>query len=80
VHRNEGSEALMDRREIAVVLRFLVEAEGNLIYGEVVDVDTNASRRFTAWRDLEPTMWAALREALNRAAPAGPDASPGSPH
>lgn len=78
MYRNDGSEALMERREIAVVLRLLVETEGELIYGEVVDVDTNASRRFIAWRDLEPTVRAALREALQRATRS--DDSPRSPH
>lgn len=74
------AETLRDRREIVVVLRLLVATHGDLIYGEVVDVQTEQGRRFAVWPELEPTVQAVLRGVLRRPLNNSTDDEPVSPH
>jgi hypothetical protein len=44
-------------RNVVVVLRLLLDEQGALIHGEVVDASGVTCRRFTAWGELAPSAW-----------------------
>ena len=55
-----GSDALADRRQLVVILRLVAATTGRLLYGEVVDVETGPTGRFSDLRG----MTAAIRSWL----------------
>ena len=46
------SERLADRRPLTLILRLLFDAQGTLVYGEVVDIEGEICGRFIEWPDL----------------------------
>ncbi len=43
---------LADSRYVTLVLRLLIDRQGRLVHGEIVDVDGRTRGRFSEWRDL----------------------------
>jgi hypothetical protein len=53
---------LSDKRQLVVILRLVIASSGQLLYGEVVDVDAGPKGRFVGW----PGLTAAVRARLTR--------------
>jgi hypothetical protein len=68
-----GEDPLADRRVVALVLRVVIDGQGRVLHGEVVEATANRTQRFAGWAGLI----AAVREALSRSAsaaqPEGPE-------
>lgn len=47
-----GGNALAGTRHIAVILRLVVDPDGRLTYGEIVDIEGIPRKRFMRWQDL----------------------------
>lgn len=45
-------ETLADRRQVTVLLRLVLDRQGELVYGQVVDVRGVTQGRFIEWRLL----------------------------
>jgi hypothetical protein len=54
----DQSGSLTGRREVVAVLRLVVSRRGSVLYGEVIDVETESHRTFRDWRGMR----AAIRE------------------
>jgi hypothetical protein len=65
-HRRE--DPLAGRRAVALVLRVVVNPEGVVMHGEVVDAATRDVDRFAGWEGLVST----VRRCLGRAAAVQP--------
>jgi hypothetical protein len=59
-------EALADRRHVVVLLRLVARADGRLVYGELIDVETGAKKRFADWGGQTRLARALLAEAVKR--------------
>lgn len=67
-------EALADRRQLVVILRLVAAATGQLLYGEVIDVETGPTGRFVGWRGMTAAVRSWLASELDD--PAYPDLRP----
>ena len=56
---------LAERRYVSVVIRLVLDRRGSLVYGEAMEVETEVSRRFTAWRQLTASVRACLAGAAD---------------
>ena len=67
-------EALADRRHVVALLRLVARADGRLVYGELIDVETGAKERFADWGGQTRLAKALLAEAVKRRedSPSGP--------
>jgi hypothetical protein len=66
VPEGKVGERLGDKRNVTVVLRLVLDREGELTEGEVVDVDGRPGDRFDHWEEMTP---AVRRLARARGAP-----------
>jgi hypothetical protein len=62
---------LDERRDLAVIVRMVVDERSQLVHGELVDLEGKSHGRFTEWDDLIRLMRSWLDE-LDRDAPATP--------
>jgi hypothetical protein len=53
-------ERLADKRHVTLILRLVVDSDGALAYGEVLDMESGSSARFASWQDLERTIQALI--------------------
>ena len=60
-----GPEALSDKRQLVVILRLVIAPSGQLLYGEVVDVEAGPRGRFVGWAGLTPAVRAWLSRELD---------------
>ena len=54
----------MERRQVILILRLVLDARGRLQYGEAVDTEARSQGRFVGWRGLTRTLrtWLARQE------------------
>jgi hypothetical protein len=64
-------ERLAAIRPFVVVVRFVVEASGRVLYGEVVDSLTGTAHRFVGLQGLSAAIGSWLKEAIRKPAPDG---------
>ncbi len=67
------SETLADSRQVEVVLRLVLDGQGRLVYGQVVDDRGTPRRHFGKW----PLMTLAVRSWLSSQKRTGGVGSPG---
>jgi len=67
-----GRDDLVQSRPLVVVLRLLVDAKGELMQGELVDMHQISRGRFAGWDGLAPAVRSFLNE--ERASPVHGDA------
>jgi hypothetical protein len=62
VRRTEAT--LVNKRQVVLILRLVLDADGRLEYGEAVDTEARSQGRFVGWRDLTRTVraWLARQE------------------
>jgi hypothetical protein len=65
---HHSEDPLAGRRVVAVVLRVVLDGQGVVLHGEVVDVGTRSAERFAGWEGLVVT----VRRCLARPAAGGP--------
>ena len=55
---------LSEKRHVTVILRLVLDAQGRLEYGEIVEAEGMLWRRFVGWRGLTRTLrdWLARQE------------------
>ena len=53
-------ERLANKRHITLILRLVVDSDGTLAYGEVLDMESGSSARFANWQNLERTIQALI--------------------
>lgn len=53
-------DGLRDKRYVTAILRLLLDKHGELVHGEVADMDCKSVERFVDWRDLAPAVRAWL--------------------
>jgi hypothetical protein len=46
----------MEKRQVTLILRLVLDARGRLQYGEAVDTEARSQGRFAGWRGLTRTM------------------------
>jgi hypothetical protein len=46
------SDMLSGKQEVTVILRLLMDEQGKLVHGNLVDVDGQSRGRFSDWGDL----------------------------
>jgi hypothetical protein len=49
-------DRLADQRYLTLILRLVVSARGELVRGELVDVDGDCADRIARWRELTPAV------------------------
>jgi hypothetical protein len=49
-------DKLTEKRHITVILRLVVNQDGRLVHGEVVDVEGKPQGRFVGWQQLGPAI------------------------
>ena len=54
------SNGLEEKQYATAILRLLLDKRGELVHGEVVDVEGGSSQRFVAWQALIPAVQAWL--------------------
>jgi hypothetical protein len=54
----------MEKRQVTLILRLVLDARGRLQYGEAVDTEARSQGRFVGWRGLTRTVraWLARQE------------------
>jgi hypothetical protein len=57
------SDALADRRSVTVIVRLVLDRQGRLVHGEVIDTKARMRGRFTAWDALVPLLRAVLEDS-----------------
>lgn len=60
-----GRDALADQRQLVVVLRLVAGTTGDLLYGEVIDVESGPIRRFIGWRGMTSALRSWLAHELD---------------
>jgi len=60
---------LSESQHVTVILRLVVDARGQLLYGEVVSANHETLSRFGGWRELSKTVRACLASLLSGVAP-----------
>ena len=62
--RAGAADGLKDKRYVTAILRLLIDARGDLVHGEVTELDGVSTKRFIGWVDLVPTIkrWLASLE------------------
>jgi hypothetical protein len=58
----EAGERLGDKRNVTVVLRLVLDREGELMEGEVVDAKGRPGDRFNDWEEITPAVRRLARE------------------
>jgi hypothetical protein len=55
---------VMEKRQVTLILRLVLDAQGRLQYGEAVDTEARSQGRFVGWRGLTRTVraWLARQE------------------
>jgi hypothetical protein len=53
---SSDQDELRSSRQVVVVVRLLVDAEWQLLHGELVDVDEVSRARFAGWQDVTPAI------------------------
>lgn len=48
----QWGESLDKFRNVTIILRLLVDCQGRVVHGEVVDTDASTWARFAGWRGL----------------------------
>lgn len=66
LNEHRRSEALADRRVVALVLRIVLDRRGVVLQGEVVDATTRDGQRFAGWDELVATIRRSLGQAAGR--------------
>jgi hypothetical protein len=56
-------DELGHRRLVTVVLRFVLDRDGLMVYGEILDNSSRPSGRFAGWDRLVPALRAWVEEA-----------------
>lgn len=59
-------ETLAKQRTVAIVLRLVLDSNGELSHGQVVDTAGQATARWAGWDALVPTLKSWLRRTANR--------------
>jgi hypothetical protein len=54
----------MEKRQVTLILRLVLDGQGRLQYGEAVDTEARSQGRFVGWRGLTRTVraWLARQE------------------
>ncbi|WP_433305013.1 hypothetical protein ACQP2F_16925 [Actinoplanes sp. CA-030573] len=60
------SDALADRRVVALVLRIVLDRRGAVLQGEVLDATTHDGQRFAGWDELVATIRRCLGQDAGR--------------
>jgi len=68
VPRFDSPDALADRRYVVVMLRLVARADGGLVYGELVDVETGSTSGFADWDGQTRAVREWLEQAVQRGA------------
>lgn len=55
-----NGERLADKRNVTLILRLVLDRDGKLMHGELVDVGGKVQTRFIRWRELTRTVRAWL--------------------
>ncbi len=56
-----AGDELSASRNVTVILRLVLDAHGQLVRGEIVDVDGGLWRRFSGWQGLSDALRAWVR-------------------
>jgi hypothetical protein len=70
-------DRLSDRYHVTLILRLVLDRLHQLVYGEMLDADGEASQRFASWEELPAVIQSSL--AAIEAPPMEPDAEPEEP-
>ena len=64
---DEQSDKLSQKQQVTVILRMLLDEQGMLVHGDLVDVDGQSRGRFSSWDDLVIMLreWSANHERKN---------------
>ncbi len=60
------SERLSDAHHVALIVRFVLHEQGQILRGELVDPQLNDVRRFKTWNGLISALSARLKEERGR--------------